>query len=271
MAKKKSETISVEGSRAIWSGNLGWGIMNIPVKLFSATTTSEVKSMKQICPDCKTPIAKKNHCDSCQKDLAYGDLRKGYRLPDKSIVEVEEHEMDYIKGDLIGNIKASGFVKSGKISDLYLDKPYFMAPQSAENYQQYNLLAKGLREYGMCLLVKMAVRSAPKFALVKEMNQRLVLQTVRYDNEVRDIEAVPVQQTQIGHEEMTMFKQIMDGMTIDDVKLDNDIEDRFQDFIQKKISGQPIDIPKPKQVIKQSDVSLLDQLKAQAKALETAS
>ena len=98
-----------------------------------------------------------------------------------------------------------------------------------------------------------------------------MLQTVRYDNEVRDIESVPIQQTQIGHDEMSVFKQIMDGMTMTDVKLDNDIEERFQDFIEKKVSGQPIDIPKPKQVITQSDVSLLDQLKAQAKALESGS
>ena len=169
----KKETITVDGSRAIWSGNLGWGMMNIPVKLFSATTTSEVKTMKQICPDCKTPIAKKNHCDSCQKDIAYGDLKKGYRLPTKEIIEVETHELDYIKGDLIGNIKASGFVKNGKINDLYLEKPYFVTPQFAENFQQYNLLVKGMKEYGMSLLVKMAVRTAPRFAVVKEMKDRL--------------------------------------------------------------------------------------------------
>jgi len=245
----KKETISVEGSRAIWSGNLGIGVMSIPVKVFPAVTKSEVKSLKQICPDCKTGISKKNHCGSCQKEVAFGDLKKGYKLDKETIVEIEPHEMDYVKGNLTTSIKASGFVDNGHFDFVQMDKPYYVVPESQENFSQYNLLVKGLQEFKKNILVKMALRTSPSYAVISVKKGRLVMSTLRYDNELKDIEKIPTEQTQVSSDELSVFKQIVNGMSLSGVTIDNDIEDRFKDLVEKKLAGTPLDIPKPKPVL----------------------
>ena len=117
------------------------------------------------------------------------------------------------------------------------------------------------------LLVKMVLRTDTRFAVVYPESGKLVIHQLNFSDEVRDIGKVPIESMATSHEEMSIFRQIIDKLTINGTPdLTCQKEGRFKELIAKKLVGEELPLPEPMQAIPQG--SLLEQLKATAKALE---
>jgi DNA end-binding protein Ku len=265
MAKK--QTVSVEGSKAIFTGTFQLGVLNFPVKLFSATEESESGSLSRLCPHCKGDVGNKMVCKACEKELQYGEIKKGYRVDKTTMLEISEGEMTWLSGDIISSIKGSGFVPESKVDILHLAKPYFLAPESYGDYSIYNLLVRKLMEKKMAIKSQIAIRNKVQHAVIMPYQERLVLYTLRFDNEVRDWSKIPLIPSVIDNNSLVLMDKIMQGMTLKEMELPNDTEKRFKELIEKKLKGEKIDIPEPSKPVMESS-SMLEQLQAMAKAIE---
>jgi DNA end-binding protein Ku len=266
MAKAKLEEYHIEGQKSIWKGQLSISMFNMPVKIFSAISELESAHLTSLC-QCGGQVGKKNICKNCQKEIAYSDIKKGYAIGKNKYLPLTEAEIEWARGENANTISSVGFVNKTAIGQLFYGKGYFLVANDRSVANIYNLLVNSLIDTQKMLLVKMALRSDSRFAVVYPENSRLVIHQLNFQDEVRDIGKVPVEKLPSSSEEMSIFRQIIDKMTISGKPdLTCQKEGRFKELIAKKLAGEPLPLPEPIKAIPQG--SLLEQLRATAKALE---
>ena len=263
----KEKNIEVEGMRAMGKGNIKVKMVNIPIKFFSGEQVRESTSLNRVCPHCSGDVGNKFQCKECDKDLQYGEIKKGYKLNKETKILIDEHELDWLKGDMPNAIETVKTVDVEKINKRLFLKGYFICPLNGDAVQPFEIFRSALQEANKGLLCKFCIRSDIRYAVIYPQQDRLVAHTLRYNSELRDITVIPTDNSTQDAESVGMMKQILDGMagqfSEDDLK--DTREEKFQEFIQKKVNGEEISIPKPE--LKMPDTGFAEQLKASLEAV----
>ena len=169
--------------RAIWSGEIGFGLVAIPVKLYSATKDL-TPQFNQLHKECGTRISMVRRCPRCEKDLAWEEIGKGYEVTKGQYALFTKEELAKIDGeDAPGGIDIVEFVDPKEVDLSFIDKSYWLGP-AGKSSRSYQLLRSVLENTGKVALAKVKIRTRTRLALLRPRENLFALEMMRFADEL---------------------------------------------------------------------------------------
>jgi DNA end-binding protein Ku len=165
--------------RSIWSGNLTFGLVSIPVEMFAAVRPRQ-KAMKMVDKD-GHPLGRQYHCSADGKELSANDLVRGYQSDSGEMVVISDEEFESLAPETSGDIDLIRFVPQQQIPPIFYDRPYFLAP-SGRSAKAYNLLAKSLERAERVAIGTFVMRGHEYLVAIVSDNGVLRADTLRRAN-----------------------------------------------------------------------------------------
>lgn len=245
----------------VWKGSISFGLVNIPVKMFTATEDKDIR-FKYIHKECHTPVKYKKSCPACNKDVLPEDMVKGYEYEPGKFVIMTDEDFDAIETKGEKTVEILDFVKLEEIDPIYFDKTYFLGPQETGG-KAYTLLREALSGKDRIAVAKITIRDRESLAVIRVYNKVLVLETIFYPDEVRDAQQVPgvPENLQTTKPELDMATQLIENLTTEfnPEKYVDTYRERLVARINAKIEGK--DFVVKKETEKDNVVSLMEALK----------
>jgi DNA end-binding protein Ku len=266
-------------ARAIWKGSISFGLVSIPVGLFSAASPDEI-SFRQLDKRNLAPVGYKKYNKETGDEVSMDDIVKGYEYEDERYVLISDEDLRRANPEKTQTVDITDFVDLDEIDPEYFDKPYYLAPSSKKNMKAYALLREALKRARKVGIAKVVIRSREYLAAVIPHKDVLVLEILRYPHEIRgtgELELPGDQLDDMGvtDREVKMAEMLIDGMTaeFDPEKYKDTYRDDLMALIHKKIeSGQtevldetPVEEPAPRGDV----VDIMALLKRSVEATQT--
>ena len=172
--------------RAMWKGAVSFGLVNVPVKLYSATEDHDI-SFRQVHREDGGQIRYKRVCSVDGEEVSYDDIAKGYQTEDGQLVVITDDDLKQLPNQSSKEIAVEKFVPSDQIDPLLLDKPYYLEPEKGAG-KAYALLRDALESADRMALVTVSIRSRMNMAVLRVRDGVIVLQTMLWPDEVRSAE-----------------------------------------------------------------------------------
>jgi DNA end-binding protein Ku len=231
-------------ARAIWSGAISFGLVNVPVKLFSATSPKSVR-FHQLSGKTGARIKQKRVDSSTGDEVAFEDIVKGYELSPDQYVLIEPEELDALDPKATRTIDIEDFVDLAEIDPIYYDSSYYLAP-SAGGAKAYRLLLDAMRESGKVGVGRFVLRSKQQLCALRPNGDVLTLSTMLFGDEVlspdRLDELDAIDDAQATDRELAMAKQLIDTLStdFDPARYHDEYRERVIALIERKASGEAI-------------------------------
>lgn len=201
-------------ARAIWKGSITFGLVNIPVGLYSAETRDEI-SFKLLDSKTKSPIHYKRVSEESGKEVPWDQTVRGYEFEKGKYVIMSDEDLKRAAPEATQTIDIVDFVDLEDIDPLYFDKPYYLAPD-AKGTKAYALLRETLRRTGKVGIAKVVIRTRQYLAAVVARGDSdvLTLELMRYSHELRDPSEldVPRGKSGVSDKELQMAERLVEGM-----------------------------------------------------------
>ncbi len=260
--------------RSIWKGSIAFGLVNVPVRVYSATEDHDVK-FHQVHAKDNGRIRYKRVCELCGEVIEYRDIARAYDSDDGQTVIINDDDISSLPEERSREIEVLEFVPAGDIDPLMYDRSYFLEPEGKSS-KSYVLLAKTLKETDRVAIVNFTLRNKTRLAAlrVKDFSKRdvMVIHTLLWPDEIRDPDfAMLDKEVEIKPAELKMASQVVDSMT-DDFNADryhDDYQEHLHELIQTKLEGGDAFTTEgePQELGETEDVSdLLARLEASVKA-----
>jgi DNA end-binding protein Ku len=230
--------------RAIWSGAISFGLVNVPVKLYSATSPKTVR-FHQLSAKTGARIRQKRVDPSTGEEVAYEDIVKGYELSPEHYVMIEPSELDALDPKATKTIDIEEFVELSEIDPIYYDHSYYLAP-SAGGAKAYRLLLEAMNESQKIAIGRIVIRSKQQLCALRPIGEALGLSTMLFGDEVlspdRIDELDALGDAEASKREITMAQQLIDSLSaeFDPSKFKDDYRERVIELIEKKAAGEEI-------------------------------
>ncbi|WP_075617760.1 Ku protein [Paenisporosarcina indica] len=224
----------------VWKGSISFGLVNIPVKLHSATENKDIK-LRQLHKECHTPISYQKVCEGCKKEVKNEDIVKAYEYSKNKFVVLDEGELEKLKKENEDKaVEIIDFVKLEEIDPIYFERSYFMAPDSGGG-KAYSLLRKALLESGKIGIAKIMIRSKEQLAVVRVYKETLIMETIHFPDEVRDSSEVPniPSESEVVQKELDTALMLVDQLTtaFEPDKYTDDYRTALMELIEEKKAG----------------------------------
>src|SRR3954469_19327333 len=229
-------------ARSIASGTISFGLVSIPVRLFSASQSASAISFNLLHSKCGSRLKQQYICPREDNVIVQRDeMVKGYEFAKDRYVTFTPDELKSLEEKATQQIEIAEFVPSEKIDPVYFDKPYYLGPEKGAD-RAYRLLAEAMRRSGKTALARYAARGKQYLVQIRPLPEGgLVMQTLLYADEVRSFEEVPHEEGEIKEQELALAKQIIDQISTEEFKpekFEDDVRKRIQEQIQRKVEGQ---------------------------------
>ena len=229
-------------ARAIWKGSISFGLVSIPVGLFSAETRDEI-SFRQLDKRNLAPVGYKKYNKQTGKEVELDDIVKGYEYEDERYVLISDEDLKRANPEKTQTVDITDFVNLDDIDPEYFDKPYYLAPLK-KNAKAYALLREALKRSGKVGIAKVVIRSREYLGAVIPHNDVLVLEILRYPHEIRGVDdlelpGAELEKMGVTDREVKMAEMLIDGMTADwePSKYHDSYRDDLMALIHKKIES----------------------------------
>jgi DNA end-binding protein Ku len=232
--------------RSIWSGAISFGLVSVPVKLFSAISPKDV-SFHQIDKSSGARIRYKRVSEKTGREIPYERIAKGYELDKDEYVVLDPKELEKFIPDATRRIDIEDFVDLSEIDPIYYEHPYFLAPDKGGD-KAYMLLRKAMDRSGKIGVGKVVIRNKEYLAAIRPYGDRaLALETMLFPDEINDVEDVPGlpdARTRVSDKELKMANQLIESLSteFDPEKYHDEYREQVLDFIKKKAKGGTVTI-----------------------------
>jgi len=249
--------------RAIASAQIAFGLVSIPVKLFSAAESSEKISFNMLHKDCGSRIQQQLFCPKDERTIDRTETVKGYEFARGQYVLFNEEELRTLEEKASQAIEISEFLPKETIDPVYFSKAYYLAPDKGGD-RAYTLLTKALGETERWALGRYSARGKQYLVIVRPLGKGLVMQQLYYANEVRNIEELDLGEAVVKDNELKMAVQLAEMGAAEEFHPENyrdEVADRVRALIQRKIDGEEItasDAAEPRAQV----IDLMEALKA---------
>ena len=228
--------------RPIWSGSISFGLVNVPVKLFTAVRKKTVR-FHQLHAEDGARIQQKRVCSVDGEEVAFEDLAKGYELYPGQYVMIEPEELDALDPEATQTIDIEDFVELDQVDPLYYDSSYYLVPD-ARGTKAYRLLLDAMRESGRVGIARVVMRTKQYLCAVRPVGEALVLTTMNFADEVvgqDEIEGLPGEQ-EAGERELKMAEALIESLSTDwqPEKYEDTYRERVLELIEAKAAGQEL-------------------------------
>lgn len=230
--------------RAIWSGAISFGLVNVPVKLYSATSPKSVR-FHQLSSKTGVRIKQKRVDPSTDDEVAYEDIVKGYELSPDRYVMIEPDELEALDPKATKTIDVEQFVDLEEIDPIYYDHTYYLAP-TAGGAKAYKLLRDAMLEAGKVGIGKVVLRSKQQLCALRPGDGVLMLTTMLWGDEVLSPERMDeldaVSEADASKRELQMAQQLIESLSaeFDPRAFKDEYRERVLDLIERKAAGEEI-------------------------------
>ncbi|HXC45593.1 MAG TPA: Ku protein, partial [Solirubrobacteraceae bacterium] len=176
-------------ARPLWSGSLSFGLVNVPVVLYSAVRDRGVHFTQLHEPD-GSPIQTRRICALEGCEVPYGEIAKGYEMEDGNWVLLSEEDLAAAAPRKSHTIDIEAFIEEREIDPIYLDRPYLLVPKDESSARAYTLLAEAMGDSGKVALGRFVMRAKEHLVSIRPRGDLLTLTTMRFHDEVRSSAAV---------------------------------------------------------------------------------
>jgi DNA end-binding protein Ku len=241
-------------------------LVSIPVKLFAATQASAGVSFNLLHKKCSSRLKQQYVCPTDNEIVSRDDMVKGYEFAKDQYVTFTPEELKALEEKATGSIDIAEFVPLAAIDPVYFDRPYYLGPEKGGD-KAYLLLAEAMRESGRAALARYAARGKQYLVMLRPSadGRALVLQQLLYADEVRPMADVPLPDGEVREAELKLAKQLIDQIaseTFDPTQYRDEVRDRIQADIEKKVAGQDITEAEPAAAEPARVIDLMAALKA---------
>lgn len=232
--------------RAIWSGAISFGLVNVPVKLYSATSPKTVR-FHQLSSKTGARIRQKRVDPSTGEEVPYEEIVKGYELTPDRYVMIEPEELDALDPKATKTVDIEEFVEQEGIDPIYYDHTYYLAP-TAGGAKAYKLLLEAMEQAGKVGIGKVVLRSKQQLCALRPGDGVLMLTTMLWGDEVLSPERVDeldaVAETEASSRELKMAQQLIDSLSseFDPDQFHDEYRERVLELIDRKAAGEEIAI-----------------------------
>lgn len=231
-------------ARSIASLSISFGLVSIPVKVFSATESKSSISFNLLHKGCGSRLRQQYVCLKEDVVVERADMVKGYEFEKDRYVTFTPDELKALEDAAAQTIDILSFMPVGAIDPIYFDKAYYLGPDK-RGAKPYNLLAEAMRETGTCALAKWAWKGKQYMVQIRVGDDGLILQQLLYADEVRDMADLHVERTDVQPAELKLAQQLIEQNSVDgyDASAYTDEEkQRILEQIDKKIAGKKITV-----------------------------
>jgi DNA end-binding protein Ku len=242
--------------RSIWSGAISFGLVNVPVKLYSAVSRKTVR-FNQLNSKTGNRIQQKRVDPETGDEVAYDDIVKGFELTKDRYVVLTPEELDALDPERTRTIDIEDFVALEEIDPVYYDHPYWLVPDKGAA-KAYGLLLEAMRDSGKVAIARVVLRSKEQLVAIRPAGQGLMMETMIFADEVvppEEIEELPgEQELKVSDRELKMARQLIESLTTDwdPEKFSDEYREKVLDLIERKAQGEEIAVqpeaPKPDRV-----------------------
>jgi DNA end-binding protein Ku len=234
----------------MWKGSISFGLVNIPIKLHSATEDKDIK-LRNLHKECHSPIKYEKTCTVCEVEIKNEDIVKAYEYTKGKFVVLEDDDLEKLKQENEDKaVEIMDFVKIQEIDPIYYNRTYYMSPGDGGG-KAYSLLRKALETSEKVGLAKIIIRSKEQLAVVRVYENTLVMETIHYPDEVRnaaDVPNVPAED-KVTDKEIDTAIMLIDQLTTEfkPEKYNDDYRTALLELIEAKRTGKDIVTPVEKE------------------------
>ena len=236
----------------MWKGSISFGLVNIPIKLHTATEDKDIK-LRNLHKKCNSPIKYEKVCSVCEEELNPDDIVKAYEYTKGKFVVLEEEELENLRKENEDKaVEIIDFVKMDEIDPIYYNRSYYISPNEGGG-KAYSLLRKALQETAKVGLAKIIIRAKEQLALVRVYENTLVMETIHFPDEVRNAADVPSVPTEdkVTEKELDTAKMLIDQLTTEfnPEKYTDEYRTALLELIESKRTGQETVTAKEKEPV----------------------
>ncbi len=250
--------------RAMATATISFGLVAIPVKLFTTTESGQSVSFRQLHEKCKTPLKRPYWCPKDEEMVGNDEIVKGYEYAKNQFVLFSDEELKKVDAEATKAIAIEEFVPLGEVDPVFFDRAYYLAPDKGGD-RPYRLLSRVLQDLGLAGIAQYAVRGKEYLVLVRPVEDGLAMQQLRYAHEVRAFGDVPIEEgTEVKAAEIKLAKQLVEqstSKTFDPSKYEDHVYNRMMEIIESKVEGEEITYG-PGETPKAQVIDLMEALKA---------
>ena len=220
--------------RSIWKGAITFGLVNVPVKLYSATEDHDVE-LHQVHDADGGRIRYQRKCEVCGKVVEYANIDKAYAEGGTTVVLTED-DLKSLPEERSKEIEVVEFVPSEQIDPIMLDRSYFLEPEKTAT-KAYALLRRTLEETDRTAIVQFSLRQKTRLGALRARDKVLMLQSLLWDDEVREVEFKTLEDdVRVSAQELKMASSLVDNMATDFAP--DKFSDEYQDQLKKLIAAK---------------------------------
>jgi len=222
----------------VWKGHLTFGLVSLPVKLFSAAR-SETVSFNQLHASDHSRVKQVLYCQAEDKPVERKDLVKGYEYEKNKYVVIDEADIKKAAPASSRTMEILEFVKSADVDPVYYESSYYMAPDEAGE-KPYALLFEALRRTGFVAIAKIAMHNREHIVILRPGDKGILLHTMYYEDEVRKIEEFRTDTTLVKDKELALATSLISSLEaeFEPIKYQDTYRENLQALIKAKVEGK---------------------------------
>jgi DNA end-binding protein Ku len=233
-------------ARSIWRGAISFGLVNVPVKLYSAVSKKTVR-FNQLHEKDNSRIQLKRFCADEEQEVPYEEIVKGYEISPGQYVVITPEELDQLDPVKTRTIDIEDFVDLDEIDPLFYEHPYYLAPDTGAS-KPYKLLLEALRTTNKVAIARVVIRSKEYLTAIRPAGDVLTMETMLFADELidpGDIDELPDEDVRATDREVEMARQLIESLAtdFDPAKYRDEYRERVLDLIERKAAGQEVAMP----------------------------
>jgi DNA end-binding protein Ku len=232
-------------ARSIWRGAISFGLVNVPVKLYSAVSKKTVR-FNQLHEKDHSRIQLKRFCAEEDAEVPYEEIVKGYEISPGRYVVITSDELERLDPKKTRTIDIEDFVDLDEIDPLFYEHPYYLAPDTGAA-KPYKLLLEALRETNKVAIARVVIRSKEYLTAIRPAGDVLTMETMLFADELidpGDIEEIPDEDVRATEREVDMARQLIESLAtgFEPTKYHDEYRERVLELIERKAQGEEITV-----------------------------
>lgn len=230
-------------ARAIWSGSISFGLLNVPVRMYSAVARRNI-ALREIRESDSSRIKLRRVAEGTDEEVPRDEIIKAYELTPGQYVPLTKDEMAALAPEKTRAIEVVDFVDLDQIDPIYFDSPYYLGPADGAE-KAYALLAKAMQASGKVAICRFVLRNKENLAAIRSDGKVLTLTTMRFADEVvpaSELDIVPDKETKPAKREQEMAEQLIESLSTDfePSQYKDEYRDQLLALIEQKAEGKEI-------------------------------
>ncbi len=249
-------------ARSIGTGTLSFGMVSIPIRMYSAAESASAVSFNLLHAKCSTRLKQQYVCPKDNEIVPRDQMVKGYEFSKDQYVTFTTDELKAMEQATERAIEITEFIPASAVDPVFFDRATYLGPDAGAD-KAYRLLNEAMKVTGRVALAKWAARGKQYLVMIRPSGNGLVLQQLLYADEVRPISEVPIGDAEVKEGELKLATQLVQQIAQDEFhpeSYEDDVRKRYQEAIQRKVEGQEITAA-PEQP-KAQIIDLMEALKA---------